>query len=66
MKNTDVSTVLLAAVKASRGDKAKAENWFETASLAEFDGKTPAQLVRDGRAADVLRLISALEAGFLG
>jgi hypothetical protein len=64
--NVNAVQVLQAAVFAAGGDRGRAEHWFKNQPLAEFDGKTAAELVADGRGADVLRLISTIEAGCLG
>lgn len=43
-----------------------ASAWYSNEALSVFDGRTPAQLVAEGRAADVLRYIEMLGAGFCG
>lgn len=46
-------------VKAVAGNDDAASAWMEK-PLAEFDGKTPAQLVNEGRAEEVLGYIDSL------
>lgn len=62
---TDREAVLRAATELN-GDLATASAWYSSAALSTFDGKTPAQLVDEGRVADVLRYIEVLDAGFCG
>jgi len=40
--------------------------WFEHAALPVFGGRTPHQLVSEGRTDDLVRYLSSLEAGFSG
>jgi len=40
--------------------------WFRTHKLAVFDGKTAADLVAEGRAADLIGFLDSLQAGFVG
>ncbi|HYC43540.1 MAG TPA: MbcA/ParS/Xre antitoxin family protein [Noviherbaspirillum sp.] len=47
------------------GNDDAASAWMN-APLEKFDGKTPAQLVAEGRADDVLRHIDAIAAGSAG
>lgn len=54
-------TVMHAVRAVLKGDDA-ASAWME-APLAAFDGKTPAQLVVEGRADDVLAHVRTLKAG---
>ncbi len=48
------------------GDPAVALEWYCCEQIAIFDGKTPEQLVNEGRGRDLLRYIRSLEAGFAG
>jgi hypothetical protein len=57
--------VLDAAIELT-GDVEKARTWLQTEPLREFDGKTAAEAVLAGRAADVLRLIEIYWAGPAG
>ena len=50
------------AVRGIAGNDDAADAWMNTA-LAAFGGKTPAALVGDGRAADVLEHIRTLKPG---
>jgi len=58
--------VLTAALDASGNDVAKALQWFRNEPLAPFGYKTAEQLVVDGRADDVIRLIQSYAAGAAG
>jgi hypothetical protein len=62
---TDRENVVRAATDLN-SDPAVAFAWYSNDALSVFDGKTPAQLVAEGRAADVLRYIETLGAGFCG
>lgn len=42
-----------------------AQSWMHT-PLSDLGGKTPEDLLQEGRAADLMRLLDLLEAGFLG
>lgn len=66
MSDAVTDKVLEAATVAAGGDMAKARRWFEREPLREFDGRTAAEVVADGRGDDVLRLIEFYEQGFLG
>jgi uncharacterized protein (DUF2384 family) len=65
-KGSDKDRVLKAATAASGGDATKAERWYLQEQLDTFDRKTPATLVSEGRAEDVLKYIESLEAGPTG
>lgn len=56
----------LAAAVAFMGDRDRATAWYRAQGIAEFDGKTAENLVREGREDDVLRYIQMLDAGPLG
>lgn len=58
--------VVLRAATELNGDLAAASAWYSSEALSAFDGRTPAQLVDEGRIADVLRYIEVLDAGFCG
>lgn len=66
MSDAVADKILAAAAVAAGGDMAKARRWFDHEPLREFDGRTAAQVVADGRGDDVLRLIEFYEQGFLG
>jgi hypothetical protein len=61
----DREGILRAATDLS-GDPAIAMDWYSCEQIAIFDGKTPEQLVNEGRGDDLLRYMSSLEAGFAG
>jgi hypothetical protein len=58
--------VLAAVMAASGGDLQSAIFWYRNASLAVFDHKTAEALVSEGRAADVIELLTSYQAGFVG
>jgi hypothetical protein len=58
--------VLATALHIAGGDASKADRWYREARLAEFNGKTPLQLIAEGRGADLLQLLETYEAGPLG
>jgi hypothetical protein len=58
-------SVLRAAAHLS-GDLKLATAWFFEDRIAVFDGLTAEALVQQGRAADVLKYIEQLDAGFAG
>ena len=62
---TDREAVLSAATELN-GDLAAASAWYSSETLSAFGGRTPAQLVDEGRVDDVLRYIEVLDAGFCG
>ena len=53
----------LKRVESRFGSQAAVRAWFERQTLPGFNGQTAQQLVAAGRAADVLDLISAVDAG---
>ena len=53
------------AIRAAAGSDEAASSWME-APLAAFEGKTPASLVGDGRAQEVLEHIHSLKPGKAG
>lgn len=55
-----------AATRVSGGDASKAAQWYMTEKLPTFGQKTPAVLVSEGRAADVIKYVESLEAGPAG
>lgn len=57
--------VLTAAYRLS-GDPSTAMNWFRNEPLAPFDFRTAEQLVNEGRADDVVRLIDSYQGGAAG
>lgn len=62
----DQQRVLEAAIAPSGGDAAKAARWYSHEQLTALDRKTPAYLVAEGRAADLLRYMASLESGPAG
>ncbi|WP_157971404.1 MbcA/ParS/Xre antitoxin family protein [Dyella sp. C9] len=56
--------VILAA-KAVSGDRAKAIEWLNQ-PLKEFGGKTPLELIAEGRTNDVIGYLESIESGFVG
>ena len=58
--------VLAAALNASGNDLGKALQWFRNEPLPPFAYKTAEQLVADGRADDVIRLIDTYAGGAAG
>jgi hypothetical protein len=61
----DALRVIRAATDIS-GDVTKALFWYRNEPLPVFNYKTAEQLVSEGRADDVLRYVSSLEAGAAG
>lgn len=43
-----------------------ATRWYDSQPLREFEGRTAGQVVKAGRAQDVLRLLDLIESGSLG
>lgn len=62
--NTDMDRVLLAA-EAVSGDRQKAIEWL-TEPLDTFGGKTPQELIGEGRACTVLDYLESIAPGFVG
>lgn len=60
----DVERVISAA-EAVSGDRAKANEWLNQ-PLATFDGKTPMQLIAEGRADNVIGYLHSIASGFVG
>lgn len=58
--------VLAASLDASGHDLGKALQWFRNEPLPPFGYKTAEQLVADGRADDVIRLIDSCSASAAG
>jgi len=58
--------VLTAVAAASEDDLQATIFWYRNESLAPFVYKTAESLVAEGRAADVVDLMTAYEAGFTG
>lgn len=56
---------IMHSVRGIAGNDDAASAWMDKA-LPEFDGKTPAQLVSEGRADEVLGYINALSPGSVG
>lgn len=57
---------ILRAATCLNGDPAVAQDWYCCEQIAIFDGKTPEQLVNEGRGNDVHRYIESFEAGSAG
>ena len=56
---------VLAEAEALFGDRATAMAWLEQ-PLSTFHGRTPRQLIAEGRADDVRRYLASIESGFVG
>ena len=63
--SSDAIRVLLAATELA-GEANTASSWFRQEPLSAFTFKTAAQLVREGRAEDVLAYLQSLQAGAVG
>jgi hypothetical protein len=66
MDSGDQERVMAAASNVGGGDCARAQAWYVDERLAAFGGKTPQQLVADGRLADVLRYLESIAEGPAG
>lgn len=66
MKSSDQERVMDAAANVAGCDFARAQAWYFNEKLTAFGGKTPQQLVADGRAADVLRYLESIVEGPAG
>jgi uncharacterized protein (DUF2384 family) len=62
MQNTDH---IITRAESTSGDRAKAVEWLSQ-PLDTFDGKTPLQLVAEGRADAVIGYLHSIEFGFVG
>jgi hypothetical protein len=62
----DLDRVFEAALAAAGYNRAKAVSWFHETPLDAFGGKTPATLVSESRADDVLAYIDSLANGPAG
>lgn len=58
--------VIKAAYDASGGDLPRTLQWFRTEQLSPFGQKTAEQVVANGQANDVIRLIDSFHAGAAG
>lgn len=56
---------ITALVESISGDRAKAAEWMKR-PLAAFDGKTPLQLIAEGRADALTAYLHSIESGFVG
>lgn len=56
---------VISAAEAVCGDHAKAVGWLSQ-PLDVFDGKTPLQLIADGRAESVIGYLHSIASGFAG
>lgn len=56
---------VIAAAESLSGDRVKAIKWLDR-PLASFSGKTPLQLIEEGRADDVIGYLQSFESGFVG
>ena len=66
MDHDEEARVIAVAAELFGGDSLKAQIWFRSAPLREFEGKTAEAVVRDGRGQDVIRLLEMYEAGPAG
>jgi hypothetical protein len=66
VSDSDEARVLAAARALAAGDAARAWAWYANEPLPEFSGRTAQQLVRQGRADAVLRLLAMYDAGAAG
>ncbi|UPG89457.1 MbcA/ParS/Xre antitoxin family protein [Luteibacter aegosomaticola] len=64
MLTRDIERVMLAAKMVS-GDPAKADEWLNQ-PLASLDGKTPLQLIAEGRTDAVIGYLHSIASGFVG
>ncbi len=60
----DLERVLIAVASLTK-DSGMVAKWLLD-PLDTFDGKTPLQLVEEGRAGDLLRYLASVESGFVG
>lgn len=60
----DVDRVIDLAESIS-GDRTKAIEWLKQ-PLATFGGKTPLQLIAEGRTDDVIGYLESIESGYVG
>ncbi len=56
---------ILSAAETVFGDRAVSMVWLDQ-SLPTFLGRTPRQLIEEGRADDVLGYLASIESGFVG
>lgn len=56
---------VLAEAEAVFGDRATAATWLDQ-PLSTFHGRTPRQLINEGRADDILSYLASIESGFVG
>ncbi|WP_175472803.1 MbcA/ParS/Xre antitoxin family protein [Luteibacter sp. 329MFSha] len=61
----DGKSRVVAAVEAISGDRDKAVAWLQE-PIATFGGKTPLELVAEGRTDDLLGYIQSFESGYVG
>lgn len=59
----DPAGLVVSKVRARFGTDAEAWVWYGTEVLIGFNGKTPAQMVAEGRLKDVLEYLDAVDAG---
>lgn len=59
--NDEDGLVVIAAARKLCVDEAKAECWYLYQPIREFDWKTPEQLVKEGRAGELLDYIHRFE-----
>lgn len=59
--NDEDGLVVIAAASNLCVDEAKAEYWYLNQRIREFDWKTPQQLVKEGRAGELLNYIHKFE-----
>jgi hypothetical protein len=66
VSGSDEARVLAAARALAAGEADRAWAWYANEPLREFSGQTAQELVRQGRAHDVLRLLAMYGAGAAG
>jgi hypothetical protein len=59
----DPAGLVVSNIRSRFATDAEAWIWYGTQELIGFDGKTPAQMVAEGRVRDVLEYINAIDAG---
>lgn len=62
----DLMRVLAAAYRVNEGDRERTVFWFINHPIAEFGYRTPAELLRDGKAEAVIKYLATLEGGATG
>lgn len=60
----DLERILISATEVFE-DRQTATDWLSE-PLAVFDGRTPKELILDGRIDDVIRYLRSISSGFIG